>query len=97
MDRITSGKATFLTSIFLTSYFFLLMRNGFYWKSDIVLIGVVQELFTIPAMLVSIVLFFVVLIKLFSARDRAAKPWYGLTLGLLILNFVINWSGWLIK
>jgi hypothetical protein len=97
MDRITSGKATFLTSIFLTSYFFLLMRNGLYGKSDLEWISVVQELFTLPAMLVSIVLFFVVFIKLFGARNRAAKPWYGLALGLLILNFVVNWSGWLIK
>lgn len=97
MDRITSGKATFLTSIFLTLYFFLLMCNGLYWKSDFVLIGVVQELITLPAMLVCIVLFVVAIIKLFNRENRAAKPYYLLAIALLILNFAVNWSGWLIR
>lgn len=97
MDRITSGKATFLTSIILTLYFFLLMCNGLYWKSDFVFIGVVQELITLPAMLICIVLFVVALIKLFHRESRGARPYYLLAVGLLMLNFVVNWSGWLIR
>lgn len=73
------------------------MLNGLYWKSDFVLIGVVQELITLPAMLLCIVLFVVALVKLFSREGRAARPYYGLAIGLLIINFIVNWSGWLIR
>lgn len=97
MDTITSGKVTFVTSVFLTVYFFLLMFNGHYWKSDFVLIGVFQELFTLPAMLLCVVLFFVALIQLFRKENRSVKSYYVLAIFVLILNFVLNWSGWLIS
>jgi hypothetical protein len=59
--KLITNKKVLIAGIIVTIYFSLLFLNAYVFKSKVVLIGVFQELLTIPMLLLQfVVLFFAV-------------------------------------
>lgn len=84
---LKASKVIFLFSILTTLFFTFLFLNDCCIKSDFVLIGVVQELFTIPCLLLQPTLLFIVLLKIFKGNHQGKT--YLLFSGFILLTTII--------
>lgn len=53
---IISGKTIFTLSLCILSWFILLILNSRFFKLDLVIISVIQEMFTLPVMVIQLLL-----------------------------------------
>ena len=82
-----NNRNLFGASVFILGYFILLALNEYFTKSEFVVTGFVRELFTIPLLMLQLVLL-VVATKRWVAEDRFSvrKFPFWATLVLLISN-----------
>ncbi len=59
MSEIISNKNLFYFSLLTAGYFILLCVNAYIIKSDFILIGVLQELLTLPMLIIQLFLFLI--------------------------------------
>ncbi len=93
--RIISDRNAFYTSLFFGVYFSFLHLNALVLKMDFVLIGVLQEMLTIPFILIQFILL-IYLVVCFFKNNSTSKIYFYLSLSiLLIINIFIIGSFWI--
>lgn len=86
-----AGKKFFFVCLGIVGYFCLLFLNTYVFKSDFVLIGIVQEAATLPLILFQLALF--VLSILFCIKDKFRVKTYSFWSFLVLLGsnlFILN-------
>lgn len=78
-----SAKTLFFASFGVVAYFCLLYLNANIIRSDLVLIGAFQEMFTLPLLLIQLALF--VLSIMYSINDKFRIKSYSLWAFLILL------------
>jgi len=68
--------------------------NSTYIKSEFVLIGVIQELLTIPCLLLQPILLFIALLKLFKGNYKR-KGYLIVASSILLISIVTTWISFL--
>ena len=88
-------KFLFYTSLVLLGYFSLLYLNGYVIKSDAFAIQFVQELLTVPMLLVEFILFFLALTL--WIRDKFSVKHYSFwTFLIVFISSLFTWGSFLI-
>ncbi len=67
---ITFTNKLILINSVISSYFFVLYCNTYYLKFDFVLVGVIQELLTIPFLLAQPIFFVISIRHLFTVKNK---------------------------
>jgi hypothetical protein len=81
------NKTLFFSSIAVVLYFVLLYFNGYVLKLDYVLIGALQELLTIPVMILLVVLLVVTITRI-TRKSTSKEPYLYGALSLLSVSLV---------
>ncbi len=91
MKYLFNSRKLFYLSLLVMGYFSFLYLNAYIIKSDLVIIGFLQELVTIPLMILQ--LFFLVLsVKIWFKDQYSIKSYsFGATVILLLSN-VFTWG-----
>ena len=94
MQNVLNEKQVFSISVFLLLYFSFLFLNFTYFNLDFVLIGVFQELLTLPAMLVTLVLFVLLVVATFKKQYTLQNYIYGsmVILFAILTSIVISFN-----
>ena len=87
---ISTDKIILLFSVLTTLFFALLFLNNSYIKSDFVLIGVVQELFTIPCLLLQPTFFFIAVKRLFKVKGQGML-YLLFSILILLISITVTW------
>ena len=84
-------KSMFLASLVISLYVFLLYFNTYILCWNFVLIGVLQEMLTLPTMLLELVLLFFT-VKEFIFNKFHLKSYSFATLIILLVNIILTWG-----
>lgn len=88
-------KFLFYISLVLLGYFSLLYLNGYIIKSDSFVIEFLQELLTVPMLLIELVLFFLALVL--WVRDKFSVKSYSFwTFLIVFISSFFTWGSFLI-
>ena len=85
LEKFT-GKRLFFVSLVVVGYFCLLCLNAYFFKSNFVLIGVFQELLTLPLLLFQLALLFFSIMHCIKDKFRIITYSFWTFLILLISN-----------
>jgi hypothetical protein len=91
MKQIFNDKNLFLVSLMIALFFTFLYLNHYYFKIDFVLIGVFQELLTLPTMVFQVVLLVIATMN-FVSNKYALKPYSILSMGILLTSSILTWG-----
>ena len=91
MKKIVSDKNLFFASLTIVAFFGFIYLNSYYFKSDFVLIGVFQEMLTLPLMVLQVALLILASMK-FSSSKYSFKNYTIWSLGLLLTSSVLTWG-----
>jgi len=90
-DSILSfNKLVFLLSILISFFFFFLFLNSYLFNLDFIIIGVFQELLTIPFMIGELLLLICSIIG-FAYDKFLLKSYAFSSIILLIVNIILEW------
>ncbi len=95
-DLINNHKLLFGLCLALLSYFVLLNLNSYYRHFSFVLIGVVQEMVTIPFMFFELALLFIP-IKSFISTKFSVKQYPFYSLLVLTISILISWGSFFLS
>ena len=88
METKSNGRELFYASSFTAAYFLLLMLNAYWIKSENIIVGFIQNLFTIPILMAQIILLFVALWFCFSDRVSTNSYPFWAFIFLLLTNIL---------
>ena len=87
MFKKINNNQLFITSLIISGYFAFLFLNAYVIKLENVIIGVIQELVTIPALLILLFLFFFSIKR--SIRDKFSIKEYSFWAFVVLFVMVI--------
>lgn len=100
MSEIINSKTLFYISLIIAGYFVLLCINAYIIKSERVLIGIIQEMLTIPMLIIQIFSFFLSIKYCIKNKFRIKEYSFAAfsillvsnlsTLGSLVINILVN-------
>src|SRR5688572_12707613 len=90
-----NGRNIFLISLLLLSYFSFLFLNTYVLELNFTAISVIQEILTIPAMVLTIVML-VFAIRIFINSRYAMKSYAFLSTVLLTAVMIVTWGSFFV-
>ena len=95
MFKKINNNQLFITSLIISGYFAFLFLNTYVIKLENVIIGVIQELVTIPALLILLFLFFFSIKR--SIRDKFSIKEYSFwAFGVLFVTVIVTFGSFVI-
>ena len=91
MKQVLSDKNLFFASLAIVSFFSFLYLDAHYFKIDAVLIGVFQELLTLPLMLIQVALLVFAFMN-FISNKYSFKNYSIWSVGLLLTSSMLTWG-----
>ena len=93
--KLKNSKLIFLLSLVVSIYFLFLYLNAYILRWDFVLIGVFQELLTIPVMLGELILLFFSIRGFILSKYLFKSYSFGATI-ILLINILYTWGSFFI-
>ena len=88
----TTSKKLFFISLAVVGYFCLLYLNGYIIKSDLFIIGVIQESLTIPLIIIQFVLLVISIFCCIKDKFHVNRYSFWSLIILLANNLFVIWS-----
>lgn len=92
---LKTDKSIFYISVITSSFLMMIYINHIYIKLSFVLIGVFQEMLTIPCLLSQPVILYVALKRLFRVKFKInVYTFFAITISLITM--ILTWGSWLL-
>ncbi|MDO5979746.1 hypothetical protein [Flavivirga spongiicola] len=92
---LKADRNIFYISVITSSFLMMIYINHTYTKLSFVLLGVIQEMFTIPCVLIQPVLLYLALRNFFKVKFKL-KPYISFTVVISLTTMVFTWGDWLL-
>lgn len=94
--KLITNKKLLIAAIIITMFFTFLFLNTYVFKSKVVLIGVFQELLTIPMLLLEVVIFFLSVKKIVK-NNTLLNPQLLCASLLMLTSILVTFGSFLIN
>jgi hypothetical protein len=91
MIQILNDKYLFLASLMIAIFFTFLYLNNIYFKINFVLIGLYQELLTLPTMVFQVVLLVIATMN-FVSNKYSLKTYSAWSVVILLTSSILTWG-----